>query len=392
MQRAEGTGAVVGVDVVKLEEPGSWDVAFGSQRIVFGAGTLARLGELVRELGGSRVLLVGDAGVRRAGHIDDAVRSLQSSSVDVHVFDEVDENPTTDHVEQGADGARRQHVDCIVGLGGGSAMDCAKGINFLLTNGGRMEDYRGHGKASRPMLPSLGVPTTAGTGSEAQSYALISQPRTHVKMACGDPQARFRTVVLDPLLPPSAPRDVIAATGMDAIAHAAESFVTRKRNPLSMLLAGEAWRLLEANLEAVLGRSRDSGVWGRMLLGAHLAGQAIELSMLGAAHACANPLTAHYGVVHGHAVSLMLPHVMRHNARAVGELYARLGSATGATAWERVAELRAAAGLPARLRDLGVARDRLARLAAEAEEQWTLAFNPATMTRTELVELYEAAY
>src|SRR5205823_8079625 len=150
-------------------------------------------------------------------------------------------NPTNRHVEGGVAFARPLGVDLIVSVGGGSAMDCAKGINFLLTNGGRMADYQGFGKAKKPMLPSIGIPTTAGTGSEAQSYALIADEKTHMKMACGDRKAAFQVAILDPEVTVSQPRPVTALTGLDALSHALESYVTSKRNPVSQIFAREGW-------------------------------------------------------------------------------------------------------------------------------------------------------
>src|SRR6516162_4754871 len=155
-------------------------------RVLFETGALARLGEVARELGGRRALLVTDPGLEAAGHPQRALAALRGAGVETFVFDEVEENPTTRHVEAGLEVAKRHGIDLLVAVGGGSSMDCAKGINFLLTNGGRMSDYKGFGKAKKPMLPALGVPTTAGTGSEAQSYALIADDQTHQKMACGD--------------------------------------------------------------------------------------------------------------------------------------------------------------------------------------------------------------
>ena len=376
---------------------GHWDVVFDSTRIVFGAGRIECLGQLVRDVGGRRVLLVTDPNVRKAGHVDRALQALEAASLSTFVFDGVDENPTTAHVDAGTRFAAERQIDCVVGLGGGSAMDCTKAVNFLLTNGGKMEDYRGFNKASRPMLPAVGVPTTAGTGSEAQSYALISEEKTLTKMACGDSKARFRSVILDPTLLPSVPRSVAAATGLDAVSHAVESYVTRRRNPLSAMFAAEAWRLLDGSLETVLASRTDVDAWGRMLLGAHLAGAAIEHSMLGAAHACANPLTARFGVTHGLAVMLMLPHVMHYNAEVVGRLFDELlarSTAAGrlATLQDRVTELRDAAGVPAALRDYDVPRDCLADMAEEAAAQWTAGFNPREVTGRELLQLYEAAY
>src|SRR5206468_11237362 len=142
-----------------------------------------------------------------------------------------DANPDTNMVEAGRIFAAYARIDSIIGLGGGSSMDCAKGINFVLTSGGKMQDYWGHGKAAQPMLPMIGIPTTAGTGSEAQTYALISDADTHVKMACGDPKVAFRVAILDPALTESAPAAVRAAAGYDAISHAVETYGSTARNP-----------------------------------------------------------------------------------------------------------------------------------------------------------------
>ena len=347
------------------------------------AGSLARLGALARGLGGTRALVVTDPGVRAAGHVDRALASLAEAGLAAAVFDRVAENPTSLHVEDGRGEAAAFAADLLIGLGGGSAMDCAKGINFVLTNGGRMEDHQGTGKAPLPMLPSIGVPTTAGTGSEAQSYALISHPETHAKMACGDPKARFREVILDPDLAASAPRAVAATAGIDAVSHAVESFVTTRGNDGSRRLAREAWRLLDGGLESALAGDREAV--GGTLLGAHLAGAAIEASMLGAAHACANPLTARFGVPHGVAVGLMLPHVVRFNGE---EIYRELQDGLAA----RLEELRVAACLPARLRDCGVDALSLPLLSEEAARQWTAAFNPRPVTAADLLSLYEEAF
>src|SRR5438552_2617296 len=293
-------------------------------RVVYGPGTLARLGEVARELGESRVLLVTDPGLEAAGHPQRAVQSIREVALEVFVVDAVEPHPTDRHVQAGVAFARPLGIDLIVSVGGGSSMDCAKGINFILTNGGQMSDYRGFGKATKPMLPSIAVPTTAGTGSEAQSFALIADERTHMKMACGDRKAAFRISILDPDLTESQPHGVAAVTGIDAMTHAIESYVCTKRNPLSQMYAREAWRLLEGSLLTVLGKPADAEARSAMQLGAHFAGVAIENSMLGAAHACANPLTAHYGLTHGIAVGILLPHVIRYNAEAVGPLYGDL--------------------------------------------------------------------
>jgi alcohol dehydrogenase len=370
-------------------------------RVVFGAGSVARLGELVREYGGTRVLLVTDPGLEEAGHPRRALASLREAGLTAFVFDAVEVNPTTHHVEAGLKVARAHNIDFLVAVGGGSSMDCAKGINFLLTNGGHMSDYKGFGKAARPMLPSVGVPTTAGTGSEAQSYALIADDRTHMKMACGDRKAAFRVAILDPEVTVSQPAKVTAETGIDALSHAVESYVCTRRNALSQTFAREAWRLLESNLPVVLRDPGDLEARGAMQVGAHFAGAAIENSMLGAAHALANPLTAHYGITHGIAIGIVLPHVVRFNAPAAGPLYGDLAHEAGLVNGDagvaaeavarRIADLVTAAKLPTALSQCGVSAGILPVLAEEAAQQWTGRFNPRPATEADLLSLYEAA-
>lgn len=373
-------------------------------RLIFGRGAVDRLGELAEELGGRRVLVVSDPGVIRAGHTTRGIESLRAHGLEAFLFAEVEENPTTRHVGAGVDFARAHDVDFLVGLGGGSVLDCAKGVNFIYSSGGEMRDYWGYGKATRPLLPMIAVPTTAGTGSESQSFAIIADERTHQKMACGDKKAACRAAILDPELTTSQPRRVTAATGIDALAHAVESFVTRKRNPMSRLFSREAWRLLEANLERVLREPEDVEARGAMQLGATLAGTAVELSMLGAAHAAANPLTAHYGVVHGAAVGMLLPHVVRFNAEAeggsAGSDYAELvaqasgcgGEASSTALAHRLDALLEASGLPTHLSSWNVKRRGLEILAEEASRQWTAQFNPRPLNAPQVLELYERAF
>ena len=371
--------------------------------MVFGDGALDDIGERAAEIvphaangSAGRVLIVTDPGLVAAGHVGHAVERLSAAGFDAAVFDGAAENPTTEHVRRGAQMAADHQPHLLIGLGGGSSMDCAKGINFLHTQGGEIEDYWGVEKATKPMLPTLGIPTTAGTGSEAQRFALISRTDDHRKMACGDRKARFRTVILDPTLIQTVPRDVAAVTGIDALSHAVESFVTTRRNPISQLFAGDAFRLIERSFEKYLADPEQPGPRGDMLLGAHLAGAAIEASMLGAAHSCANPLTAHYGMVHGQAVGLMLPHVVRFNGSSVAQLYAELGKNAGLhgvdALSDRLVELLAASGLQSRLQACGVERDKLSQLASEAADQWTAGFNPRTMDVKSFQDLYEAAF
>jgi alcohol dehydrogenase len=371
-------------------------------RVVFGAGVIEQLGALARELNSRRTLLVADHGLLASGHVDEAVGPLEKAGIEVIRFHDFEVNPDSRMVENGTAYVAPLKIDSIIGLGGGSSMDCAKGINFLLTNGGRMSDYRGYGQATQPMLPMIAIPTTAGTGSEGQSYALISDAETHAKMACGDPKAAFRIALLDPALTVSQPRTITATSGFDAIAHAVETYVTTKRNPLSELFSREAWRLLEPNYERVLNQPDNLEARGAMQLGAYYAGVAIENSMLGATHACANPLTARYGTAHGEAIAMLLPTVVRWNESIAGNDYARLLSWSSVAGRNnltpteelarRLEELAETGGLRGNLRTAGVKETELPELAADAAEQWTGTFNPRPFDKQGAIEVYQCVY
>jgi alcohol dehydrogenase len=375
-------------------------------RLIFGVDSVEQVGEVARQLSANRVLLVTDPGLVKAGHAQRVRSLLDKAGVFTHVFDRVRENPTTRDVEECLHAAQSGRIDLLIGLGGGSAMDTAKGCNFLLTNGGRMQDYWGVGKASRPMLPFIAIPTTAGTGSECQSAALIADDQTHRKMACLDAKALARVAILDPTLTVSQPAPVAAHTGIDAIAHAVETAVTTKRNHLSLMYSHEAFKMTIPNLPRVLADPSDLEARGRMLLGAALAGTAIENSMLGAAHAAANPLTARYNIVHGEAVGIMLPAVVRFNSEDLEarQSYAELASAPEIACVSegldqavdalvaRLESLLNVAGIARSLTDLGVAQSDLGILSEDAARQWTASFNPRPTTAADFQRMYESAF
>src|SRR5687768_218639 len=357
-------------------------------RLIFGAGCAMRAGQLARDHGARRVLLVTDPGLVAAGHAGRIQGYLEAAGLDVVTFDHADQNPTTATIDRCVEVARKAKIDFIIGLGGGSSMDTAKGCNFIFSNGGKMEDYWGHGKATRPMLPFIAIPTTAGTGSECQSYALIAVENTHAKMACGDPKAAAKVAILDPELTLSQPRSVTAFTGIDTITHAVESAVTKKRNALSLMYSHEAFMLAMASFPHVLQTPHDLEARSRMQLAAAFAGTAIENSMLGAAHSAANPLTAHYNVPHGLAVGMMLPHVIRYNAedRQARRAYAELASAPELACMSEgedyavevlvnhIESLLDLAQFPRSLSECGLKQVDIPTLAEEAASQWTANF------------------
>jgi len=367
-------------------------------RVVFGEGAVARVGDLAKEIGAKRALLVTDKGIAAAGHSLRATGFLEAAGLSVTIFDEVRENPSTLDVERCVQSARAAGIDLIIGLGGGSSMDTAKGANFILTNGGQIQDYWGVGKATKAMLPLIAIPTTAGTGSECQSFALISDEQSHQKMACGDPKAAARVAILDPLLTISQPVRVSACTGIDALAHALETAVSKRRSAHSAIYSREAFRLCHGGLERVLNDPNDLEARGMMQLGAAFAGTAIENSMLGAAHAAANPLTAHFGVPHGQAVGLMLPVVVAFNARdpLAHEHYLELSAAAElGPIDEFIQELEVildAAKMREGLSKFGIDPKTFPELSREAAQQWTAGFNPRSIAAEDFAQLYEEVF
>jgi alcohol dehydrogenase len=362
--------------------------------VVFGSGEVARVGVLARNLKAQRVLVVTDRGIAEAGHLDRVIESLASAGLEWQAFLGVVENPTTETVSACVESAHALGADLLIGLGGGSSMDTAKGCNFILTNGGEMKDYWGTGKATRDMLPMIAIPTTSGTGSECQSYALISDAVSHAKMACGDKRAAARIAILDPQLTLSQPPRVTRLTGIDAIAHALESAVCTKANAISRAYSRTAFALMARAFPEVMARPDSIEARAAMQLGSAMAGTAIENAMLGAAHSAANPLTAHFGTVHGEAVGVMLPHIIRHNLSAAREAYEELAATAGMTAdglADFVGALLQQAALPTMLDASRVTDAMIETLSREAAGQWTAQFNPTPVVAADFAQLYRAA-
>ncbi|MCA9139889.1 MAG: iron-containing alcohol dehydrogenase [Planctomycetales bacterium] len=368
-------------------------------RIVFGQGTFSRLGELAAEFRPGCVLVVSDPGLIDAGHFGHAVDHLRAAGLHVESFHDFAENPTSAMVDAGVAKAAQVQPDLLIGLGGGSSMDCCKGINFVYSGGGSIHDYHGVGKATADMLPMIAVPTTSGTGSEAQSFALISDADTHVKMACGDPKAACRIALLDPELTITQPRSVTALTGIDAISHAIETYVTNRRNPMSITYSRRAFGLLAAGFSRVLSSPNDIDARSQMQLGACFAGMAIETSMLGAAHATANPLTARHDITHGQAVGVMLPAVIRLNGQHHSDWYAELLREVEPTIVESEAPERLAqmvvkwleeANMATSLNALQIPASGIETFVEEALKQWTGTFNPVPLDKTNAELLYRS--
>jgi alcohol dehydrogenase len=366
-------------------------------RFIFGEGSISQLGELAASYRPRCVLVVSDRGIMEAGHDAAALQSLHDAGIKVASFHDFAENPTSEMVEAGVRKAAEVKPDLLVGLGGGSSMDCCKGINFVYSCGGRIHDYHGVGKATSDMLPMIAIPTTGGTGSEAQSFALISDAETHVKMACGDKRAACRIAILDPELTLTQPEAVTALTGIDAISHAIETYVSTRRNLISTTYSRRAFGLLARGFSRVLTQPTDLEARCLMQMGACLAGMAIETSMLGAAHATANPLTARHDITHGQAVGMMLPAVIRMNGTVHYDWYAELMREVDPTVSEQEAPDRLAemvvgwlreADLKISLDELSIPPEGIDTYVQDALKQWTGTFNPVPLDAQRARDLY----
>ena len=382
-------------------------------RIMFGPGISGRIGELAVEYGASSVLLVSDPGVAAAGHADAVESALRDQRIAVHLFTGVRENPTLADVNACAAVARQHGPDLIVGLGGGSSLDVAKACAMVCAEGTDIARSPGMTASNRPHVPVIAIPTTAGTGSECQPHAVICDEETHAKVAFATSRSLPAVAVLDPVLTVTQPRKVTADTASDAIVHAVEVWVTKPANPLSAMFAGEAFSLLTSNLPAVLAHPGDLEARGHMQLGAAWAGLGIAHSMLGAAHAAGNALTARYPISHGAAVASMLPAVIRFNSEddAVRARYATLAARSwlgsglvpdGGDPADRerglvgallgmLSSLWSLTGHPPGLSGLGVRADDIGPLAVEAASQRTGLFNPRPVGVAEFEALFTAA-
>ncbi len=378
--------------------------------IVFGAGCLRELGELARQSGIHRALLVTDRGIAARGMHHLACQSLESAGIDVTVYDHVVADPPTEVVLEATALGLRVGCDGVIGFGGGSSMDTAKLVAVLLCNEQALDAMYGVDKVRSSRKSLIQVPTTAGTGSEVTMVAVVTTG-AHTKQGVVSRTLLADRVLLDPELTVSMPAEVTAATGIDAMVHAIESYTSaRLKNTISDMFAREALRLLAGNITRAVKTPSDLDARGAMLLGAMYAGQSFANAPVGAVHALAYPLGGNYHIPHGLSNSLVLPHVLRFNAPAAESMYRELltivvgdraAQSQAATQTSSAAEQLAAhclalageLGLPTRLRELDIPHSDLPRLARESMlQQRLLINNPRPVTEADALALYEQAY
>lgn len=374
-------------------------------RIQFGVNAIADLGRMVRQLGGSKVFLVLDPGLKKADLTDRITSPLDAASIAYEIYDRIDPEPGLLLADQGTDLAREAGADCVVGVGGGSALDVAKAVSILLTNGGKAEDYVGLGKIKKPGVPKIMIPTTAGTGAEVTFTAVFINEQTQSKGGMNGDPLYPDAALLDPSLTISLPPPVTAATGIDALTHALESFVSTQAHYISDMHALEAIRLISRNLGPAYANGNNLQARSAMLMASLLGGKALAMSGVGLVHAMAYPLGGMYHTPHGLANAVLLPYVMEYNLIGAPEKFGMIAEAMGyetddlspreaaEVAVEAVRQLNNDVGIPDNLKALNINEDdipEMARIALTVTRP--VENNPRRPTLYEVVGIYKSAF
>ena len=369
--------------------------------IEFGWGALARLPDLVKSVGGRRALVVGDPGVAQAGLVNRVVAAL-GEAIPVTTFTDVESDPDARSVDAGVQLARSKECDVIVGIGGGSAMDVAKVIGVMLTNPGNIRDYNGMGKIGQPGAPVIAIPTTSGTGSELTIWSVLSDKEQKTKFGVGSVLNCARIALLDPELTMSLPPAITAATGIDALTHALESYVNTATQPISEAMSEQSMALIARSLRLAVAQPGNKEARADMLLASTIAAMAFNSTRLGLAHAFAMPLGSRFHIPHGLANAIMLPAVMRFNLPGNLAKFARIaqifGERTDGLSLREAAErsviaieqLQADIGITAKLGDFHMTEADLHDVAAEAMLSGNVAVNPRKPTLEDMKALLRA--
>jgi alcohol dehydrogenase len=377
----------------------------GVRRTVFGKGAASRLDQEVSLLGGGPALVVVDPAVLEAGVAQPALDSLSAAGIQTELYSQITREPEPSEADAAAEQGRAAAARVVVGIGGGSALDLAKAASVLVTNGGQATDYVGLDLVKKPGLPSVMLPTTAGTGSEVTFTAVFTRRADRFKGGINGRLLYPHTALLDPLLTVTCPPYVTATVGMDALTHAVEAYTSRQANPLSDMHALKAVQLIGENLRLAVAHGENLLARERMLLGSYLAGLALAEAGVGAVHAMAYPLGAFFDIPHGEANAVLLPYVLEHNLIACPERFADLAYAlaempddlttreAAEAAVEEVILLSQEIGIPAGLEELEVPQDQVPAMAEKAMTiARPIANNPRQVTAADLEAIYQKAF
>jgi len=300
-------------------------------KVIFGQGVSGEVGKIAKDLGAKSVFVVYDQGIKQAGIADEVIKALQQEELEVNVFEEVMANPTDGQIAEAASRAKKLAVDTLIGLGGGSSLDAAKAINILLTNDGQIQEYEGVNLVKEKPLPLIAIPTTAGTASEVTSFTIVTNTAKKKKMVIAGCNVGAAVALIDPNLTINLPAHITAQTGMDALTHAAEAYLSVLATPLTDVNALKAIELIYNHLETCVKSGTDSEAREKVMMGCVLAGFAFNSAVLGLAHGIAHPLGALFNIPHGLANAIVLPEVMAFNGQAVPQRIVEIGQAMGLT-------------------------------------------------------------
>lgn len=370
--------------------------------VVTGAGSVNQIGKEVSRFG-KKALIVCDRGIVEAGLVERIKQILEGSKVQVGVFDKVEPEPRIEVVHQCVEAVRSRNYEVLVGLGGGSSLDVAKGAAIVIANGGKIEDYMGIGLVPKRGIPTILVPTTSGTGSEATKYAIFTAG--NMKQGVIDPNLYASVAIVDPELTISMPPRITAATGMDALCHGIETYTSLAATPISDLIAKECITLVSRSLRNAIFNGKDVEARSDMSLGSFYGGLGLTNASVTAVHALSFPLGADYHVAHGEANAVMLPYVMRFNClgnmKRFAEIAGLMGEKVESLSFRQAAEKSADAvetlmkdiRVPYHLRDLKIPREAIPSMAERAlTVQRLLGNNPRAIALKDIIEIYDQAY
>lgn len=373
-------------------------------KIITGFDSVSNIAEYVHELKGNRIMVVTDPGIVKSGALDKLKKALEQANLFYIVYDNVVPNPPIPLVEQGAEIAKKESIDLFIAVGGGSPMDVAKGINVLITNGGKVRDFVGQEKVKTPTFPLIAIPTTCGTGSEVTRSACITDLETQEKLVIISSYVIPQVALIDPTLLQSLPPRVIASTGMDALTHALEAYVSAKAQPLSDALAIYAIELIADNLRKAVHYQKNLENIQNVTIASTMAGIAFTNGFLGLVHAMAHPLGGVFDIPHGVANAILLPYVMKFNLVANYEKFAKIAKVMGenvegltaAQAAEKsltaVLKLSADVGIPANLKAVGADMSKLDKLVADSLVSGNIYTNPRKNTPEDIRNIFLEAY
>ncbi len=371
---------------------------------ILGVGCSKEVGEQAKGLGFKKALIVTDAGLAKLGVADQIGSYLKAAGVDYVVYDGAEPNPTDKNVRDGVKVWKDNNIDSLISLGGGSSHDCGKGIGLMMSNPGKdIRDFEGLNKSTEKFVPYISINTTAGTASEMTRFCIITNTDTHVKMAIVDWRVTAQVCIVDPVLMIGKPPALTAATGLDALTHAVEAYVSTIAEPITDCCAIKAIELIAKSLARAVALGSDLQARDDMAWAEFLAGMAFNNAGLGYVHAMAHQLGGFYNLPHGVCNAILLPVVEQFNLIAAPQRFADIAKAMGVrtesmstldaaqAAIEAIKKLSASIGIPPNLTVLGVKEQDLKIMAENAKKDVCQLMNPRTATLDEVIGIFKAA-